>query len=129
MLTALRRLCGHDSIGPSCVLDQGIARIRSPISPPATNQLWVGNDISFVPRFSALSCVIVAVSKSPTGEIYPRTGAFSISPGWDEFAGSRRLDFSWSGDCNLRKSVSKGSMEISLYDDAGEHCRLLAYSN
>jgi hypothetical protein len=34
MLTAVFRLCGHPSIGPTGVLDQSIALVRSPISPP-----------------------------------------------------------------------------------------------
>ena len=50
MLTALRRLWGHDSIGPSCVLDQSIMRINWPISPPPTNQSWVGKGVFFVGR-------------------------------------------------------------------------------
>src|ERR1700753_170680 len=39
-LTVVRKLLGHDSIGPSGVLDQSIERISSPISPPPTSQLF-----------------------------------------------------------------------------------------
>src|SRR5215475_2028967 len=38
MLTELRKLCGHDSIGPSGVSDQSISRINLPISPSPVNQ-------------------------------------------------------------------------------------------
>ena len=34
VLTAPRKLCGHDSTAPSGVVDQSSARMRSPISPP-----------------------------------------------------------------------------------------------
>jgi hypothetical protein len=34
MLNVLRRLCGQLSAGPRIVLDQSIARMRDPISPP-----------------------------------------------------------------------------------------------
>ena len=34
MRTAVLRLCGHRSTGPSGVFDQSFERIRSPISPP-----------------------------------------------------------------------------------------------
>src|SRR5678815_1566804 len=34
MLTALQRLCGHVSTGPSGVADQSCSRMRPPISPP-----------------------------------------------------------------------------------------------
>jgi hypothetical protein len=34
MLTAVRKLCGHDSTGPTGVFDQSIERMRSPVSPP-----------------------------------------------------------------------------------------------
>src|SRR5205814_7925286 len=37
-LTVVRRLWGHDSIGPSGVLLQSIARTTFPISPPPTSQ-------------------------------------------------------------------------------------------
>src|SRR5262245_23053407 len=36
--TAVFRLCGHDSIGPSGVRDQSISRINLPISPPPVSQ-------------------------------------------------------------------------------------------
>src|SRR5262249_47387417 len=38
ILTELRKLCGHDSIGPSGVRDQSISRINFPISPPPVSQ-------------------------------------------------------------------------------------------
>ena len=38
MLTAISRLCGQLSTGPSDVLDQSNARMRSPISPPPARQ-------------------------------------------------------------------------------------------
>ena len=34
MLTAVSRLCGHSLGGPTAVVDQSIALVRSPISPP-----------------------------------------------------------------------------------------------
>src|SRR2546426_11498802 len=37
-LTVVRKLCGHDSMGPSGVLLQSIERINLPISPPPTSQ-------------------------------------------------------------------------------------------
>jgi hypothetical protein len=38
MLTALRRLCGQLSIGPSGVSDHVFARMSAPNSPPPTSQ-------------------------------------------------------------------------------------------
>src|SRR5689334_3284076 len=38
ILTALRRLCGHALTGPSGVVAQLRARMRSPISPPPASQ-------------------------------------------------------------------------------------------
>ena len=38
MLTALRRLCGQLSTGPSGVSDQSLALISAPISPPPASQ-------------------------------------------------------------------------------------------
>jgi hypothetical protein len=38
-LTALRKLWGQVSAGPSAVRDQSSARIRSPISPPPASQV------------------------------------------------------------------------------------------
>src|SRR5262245_16817413 len=38
MLTAVRRLCGHDLIGPRGVFDQSISRTNFPISPPPVSQ-------------------------------------------------------------------------------------------
>src|SRR5215471_9234596 len=38
ILTELRKLCGHDSIGPSGVRDQSFSRINFPISPPPVSQ-------------------------------------------------------------------------------------------
>jgi len=32
-LTVVRKLCGHDSMGPSGVLDQSFAATKHPISP------------------------------------------------------------------------------------------------
>src|SRR5258708_648464 len=37
-LTVVRRLCGHDAMGPNGVLVQSMDRIRLPISPPPTSQ-------------------------------------------------------------------------------------------
>ena len=34
MLTVVRKLCGHPVTGPSAVVDQSIARIKLPVSPP-----------------------------------------------------------------------------------------------
>jgi hypothetical protein len=76
MLTALRRLWGHDSIGPSCVSAQFITRIRSPISPPPTNQSWVGEDGFFVGRFLARRLVIFWMVLKVRQVIYPRTDDF-----------------------------------------------------
>src|SRR6266481_1093287 len=38
-LTVVRKLCGHDAIGPSGVSDQSLERTNSPILPPPTSQL------------------------------------------------------------------------------------------
>src|SRR5215204_480466 len=35
-LAVVRRLCGHDSMGPSEVSDQSVSRTTLPISPPAS---------------------------------------------------------------------------------------------
>src|SRR5258708_2474899 len=37
-LTVVRRLCGHDAMGPNGVLVQSMDRIRLPIAPPPTSQ-------------------------------------------------------------------------------------------
>ena len=39
MRTAVFRLCGQRSTGPSDVRDQSIARIRAPISPPPARKV------------------------------------------------------------------------------------------
>src|SRR5262245_11076697 len=49
ILTELRKLCGHDSIGPSGVSDQSISRINSPISPPPVSQSARAAAIAFSP--------------------------------------------------------------------------------
>src|SRR5215475_246594 len=47
ILTELRKLCGHDAIGPSGVRDQSISRINLPISPPPVSQLARAAAIAF----------------------------------------------------------------------------------
>ena len=37
-LTTVRRLCGQDSIGPKCVVDQSLALMYLAISPPPMSQ-------------------------------------------------------------------------------------------
>src|SRR5215510_3382263 len=49
ILTELRKLCGHDSIGPSVVRDQSISRINLPISPPPVSQSARAGAIAFSP--------------------------------------------------------------------------------
>src|SRR5262252_829061 len=49
ILTELRKLCGHDSIGPSGVRDQSISRINLPISPPPVSQSARAAAIAFSP--------------------------------------------------------------------------------
>src|SRR5262249_49571446 len=49
ILTELRKLCGHDSIGPSGVRDQSISRINLPISPPPVSQSARAGAIAFSP--------------------------------------------------------------------------------
>src|SRR5258708_36061283 len=43
-LTVVRRLCGHDSMGPSGVLVQSFDRTNLLISPPPTNQSFESTD-------------------------------------------------------------------------------------
>src|SRR5262247_1886024 len=49
ILTELRKLCGHDSIGPRGVRDQSISRIKLPISPPPVSQSARAGAIAFSP--------------------------------------------------------------------------------
>src|SRR4051795_1297910 len=52
MLRAVRRLCGHESTGPTGVLDQSMVRISVPISPPParTSNGWVVTRRSYLSR-------------------------------------------------------------------------------
>src|SRR5687767_1205578 len=43
MLTAMRRLCGQDAMGPSRVLDQSVVRMSRAIS-PSPAKIWAGNE-------------------------------------------------------------------------------------
>src|SRR6266404_406036 len=43
-LTVVRRLCGHDSMGPSGVLAQSFDLTKRPISPPPTSQSFESTD-------------------------------------------------------------------------------------
>src|SRR5712671_2917314 len=43
-LTVVRRLCGHDSMGPSGVLVQSFDRTNLPISPQPTSQPFESTD-------------------------------------------------------------------------------------
>src|SRR5262245_57686791 len=47
--TAVFKLCGHDSIGPSGVCDQSISRINLPISPPPVSQSARAATIALLP--------------------------------------------------------------------------------
>jgi hypothetical protein len=42
MLSAVRRLCGHPSTGPTAVRDQSIDRMSAPISPPPVSGSVLG---------------------------------------------------------------------------------------
>src|SRR5262245_66690547 len=45
--TAVFKLCGHDSTGPSGVSDQSISRINLPISPPPVSQSARAGAVAF----------------------------------------------------------------------------------
>lgn len=54
MLTAVRRLCGHRSIGPSGVRDQSYSPMRRAISPSHSDPALVGSDRSSINDCSSM---------------------------------------------------------------------------
>jgi hypothetical protein len=42
MLRAVRRLCGHEELGPTGVLSQAMERMSAPISPPPSSHAACG---------------------------------------------------------------------------------------
>src|SRR6266404_5061865 len=83
-LTVVRRLCGHDSMGPSGVLVQSFDRTNLPISPPPTSQSFESTD-------------------SPQGHSCPRPGRREcLESFFGRFRSSRY-------DLGFRKRSPKGS--------------------
>src|SRR5712691_7100046 len=58
-LTVVRKLCGHDSMGPSGVLLQSIDRISLPISPPPMSQSSAWASFRLKGRSTSLSLIVL----------------------------------------------------------------------
>src|SRR5262245_8966591 len=54
--TAVRRLCGQSSTGPTGVADQSKARVRSPISPPPPRPFRLASGARETPSATAVAC-------------------------------------------------------------------------
>ena len=67
MLSALRRLCGQPSTGPSGVFDQSSARMRSPISPPPARKSRLAGSESPGSLFDARAMRVQATTRRGRG--------------------------------------------------------------
>src|SRR5258708_7648849 len=60
-LTAVRRLCGHDLIGPSGVLLQSMVRTSLPISPPPASQSFTRVLCPGPPSFARIAVISCSI--------------------------------------------------------------------
>jgi hypothetical protein len=120
MLTAVRRLCGHAAMGPSGVMLQSCALIRSPISPPPARES-IGDAVSLAgivitsePRLKAEAALLAAILFRPrtAGGTYDLAGV-AVTAGRDRDVDKGRQVERWRG--GDRKSVShRNESENSL---------------
>ena len=65
MLSAVRRLWGHRSTGPTAVFDQSMERISAPISPPPDRTVFRSECVIWVRR---LCCTNLRREKPPVSQ-------------------------------------------------------------
>ena len=86
MLSAVRRLWGHRSTGPTAVLDQSMERISAPISPPPDRTVFRSECVIWARR---LCCTNLRREKSPVSRFCQSATKNAIPEAGRDFGDSR----------------------------------------